>query len=369
MRVLFVSYSPVVGGAELILLDFAHGIDGEVVVANPPGPLLARAEATGLSVHPLTERRRQLRASVSDRFLAPLRLLGHAREIRSAVRAEKPDVLVGWGLRSAFAGLAATRYPRGPAFVFQHNDLLPGPAIAVLARAMSRRADAVSALSETIASDLDPRRRLGARLRVVRPGVDLGRFRPTVPPPREPRALLLGAIAAWKRPDLALEIVARAVKDLPGLRLSIVGGALDSEGAALLAQLERRAKQPDLAGRVEFHGWVDDAVRALAEATCLLHCSDREPLGVVLMEALASGRPVVAPDSGGPSEILDDEVGRLYRPGDAEAGARALVAVAQDPAVAERLGAAGRRRAESEFDSRLARERFARLLDGVVAHA
>jgi glycosyltransferase involved in cell wall biosynthesis len=367
MRVLFVSYSPVVGGAELILLDFARGVDGEVVVANPPGPLLARAEATGFSVHPLTERRRQLRASLRDRLLTPVRLLGHAREIRSAVRAEKADVLVGWGLRSAFAGMVATRYRGGPAFVFQHNDLLSGPAIAVVARAVSRRADVVSALSDTIAANLDPRGRLGARVRVVRPGVDLGHFRPTAPPPREPRALLLGAIAAWKRPDLALEIVARAAKELPGLRLSVVGGALDSEGAALLAQLERRAEQPDLAGRVEFHGWVDDAVRALGDATCLLHCSDREPLGVVLMEALACGRPVVAPDSGGPSEILDDEVARLYRPGDAEAGARALLAVTQDPAVAERMGAAGRRRAEAEFDSSSARERFARLLDDVVA--
>ena len=366
MRVLFVSYSPVVGGAELVLLDFASGIGGEVVVANPPGPLLERAEAAGFATYPLTEHRRQLRASMRDRLLAPFRLLAHAREIRAAVRALEPDVLVGWGLRSALAGAAAAGRKRSPRFVFRHNDLLPGPAIALATRVMCRRAAAISAASETIAADLDPSGRLGDRTHVLRPGVDLEQFRPAGAPSREPRALLLGTIADWKRPDLALEIVARAAQDVPDLRLSVVGSAIDSEGEALFAQLRRRAERPDLAGRVDFYGWMDDSARALAEVTCLLHCSDSEPLGAVLMESLACGRPIVAPDSAGPRELLDDHVARLYPPGDAEAGSRALAAMVGDPALAQRLGAAGRRRAESEFDLALARKRFARLLADVA---
>jgi len=368
VRVLVVTYSPVVGGAELILLDFARGVDGEVVLANPSGPLVDRAVEAGLGVHPLTHRRRQLRATLRDRVAGPFRLAGHAREIRSAVRAVAPDVVVGWGLRSALAGRAAT-WGDGARFIFQHNDLLPGPAIGVLARAMSRRADAVSVLSRTIADDLDPSGRLGTRLQVVRPGVDLDRFAATSPPPSEPRALLLGAIASWKRPDLALEIVARAADRVPDIRLVVAGQPIDAEGEDLLRRLRKRADEPDLAGRVEFRGWTDDTARALQEATCLLHCSDREPLGLVLMEALASGRPVVAPAAGGPKELIDERVGRLYPPGDAAAGADALAAVVGTPGLAESLGRAARERAAGEFGQMDARRRFGQLVQEVATFA
>ena len=70
---------------------------------------------------------------------------------------------------------------------------------------------------------------------------------------------------------------------------------------------------------------------ALQEHHVLLHCADREPWGLVLIEALAAGRPVVAPAAGGPLEILDRG---LYPPGDADA------AVA--PSSASALGADAR---------------------------
>ena len=365
MRALIVSYSGVLGGAERLLLDFAEGIEDEAVVAAPPGPLLEAARAAGLEARPLRARPRELRASTRDRVLALARLAGHAREIRALVRAEAPDVLVGWGMRSALAAFPASGRRR-QAFVFQHNDVLPGPVIGRLVRAMSRRADAVSALSRTIATDLDPAGRLGSRLHVVVPGVDLARFRPAAPPAPGPRAVLIGAVQDWKRPDLALEIAARAARALPGLELEVVGGTLDVEAEGLLERLRRRAAEPDLAGRVTFSGYRSDATEALDGATCLLHCADREPLGMVLIEALACGRPVVAPAAGGPLEVVDEATGRLYAAGDVEAGAEALVAVAGDPEVARRMGAAARDRAERHFDRAAAHSRYAEMLGAAV---
>jgi glycosyltransferase involved in cell wall biosynthesis len=368
VRALIVSYSGVLGGAERLLLDFAQAVEGEAVVAAPPGPLLDEAASAGLAVRPLHARAREVRASARDRLLAPVRLAGHGREVRALADAEAPDVLIGWGMRSALAAPPAAR-GRGPAFVFQHNDTLPGPQIARLVRAMSRRADAVSALSRAIAADLDPAGRLGERLHVVVPGVDVDRFRPSGPPAREPRAVLIGAVQDWKRPDLALEIAARAARALPGLRLDVVGGTLDAAAGRLLERLRRRAEEPDLAGRVTFTGPVEDAAEALAGATCLLHCADREPLGMVMIEALACGRPVVAPAAGGPLEVVDDETGRLYAPGDPDAGAEALVAVAGDPDLAQRMGAAARELAERRFDARAARRRYAEMLATAVAQS
>ena len=156
----------------------------------------------------------------------------------------------------------------------------------------------------------------------MHPGVDLERFRPAGGCSRRDGAvLLLGAIVGWKRPDLALE----AVAGLPEARLRVVGEPFLDAGRRLLDDLRRRAEQPDLAGRVEFAGAVDDPNAELAAASCLLHCADAEPFGRVVAEALACGLPVVAPAAGGPAELVDDSCGRLYRPGDAAGAARGAV--------------------------------------------
>src|SRR5262249_868311 len=100
-------------------------------------------------------------------------------------------------------------------------------------------------------------------------------------------------------------------------------------------------------------------------AACLLHCAAREPFGIAVLEALAAGRPVIVPASGGPAEIADDTCAVLYPPGDVDAAADALVAVLSDPARAARTGALGRARARERFSRDAARNRFAAAVSTV----
>jgi glycosyltransferase involved in cell wall biosynthesis len=158
----------------------------------------------------------------------------------------------------------------------------------------------------------------------------------------------------WKRADLALEIAAR----IPELRLDVAGAPLARDALGFEAALHVRAARPDLAGRVRFLGALDDPRPALADAHALLHCADREPFGLALVEALAAGRPVAAPAGGGPLEIVTPACGRLYTPGDAAAGAAALLAVLADPGAP----ATARERA-ARFDTDESARRFARLVD------
>jgi N-acetylglucosaminyl-diphospho-decaprenol L-rhamnosyltransferase len=113
---------------------------------------------------------------------------------------------------------------------------------------------------------------------------------------------------------------------------------------------------------VERVGPVDDPRDELAACSVLLHCAEREPFGLALVEALASGRPVVAPDAGGPREIVDASCGVLYPAGDAAAAARGVVSLLEDPGRAASLGAAGRARAAALFDARRSRAAFARAV-------
>ena len=362
-QALLVSYTSLLGGAERILLDHATALGGPVALACPEGPLAERARAEGLDVVTLAHRRIELRASARDRLAMPLRIAGQAREVRRIAGRLRPSCVIASGMGALLSCAVGLRspHPRRP-LVFQHNDLLPSPLVGRAVRAAARRADLVVALSQAIADDVDPGGHLGVPVEVVRPGVDLGRFAPA-PLPATPTVLVLGAIVPWKRPDLALETVALAARELPDLRLRVAGAPIGAVGGDLLAALRRRAAMPDLAGRAELLGPVDDVPAALAGATCLLHCADREPYGMALVEALASGRPVVGPASAGPLEIVDASCGSLYPPGDAQAAAAALADVIRR---APQLAPAARARAEARFDGADARARFAALVDGVA---
>jgi glycosyltransferase involved in cell wall biosynthesis len=374
-QALFVSYTSPLGGAERILLDQAAALtevaapadrpaasasrDCSVALACPAGPLADRARAAGIAVTPLRKRRIELRAGARDRLAAPLRIAAQARELRGIVSSQQPHVVVASGMRALLSGTAALSGTGArPPLVFVHNDLLPSPLVARAVRAAARRADLVVALSQAIADDL------ALDVEVIPPGVDLDRLRPTGPPPTDPpTALLLGAVVGWKRPDLALEAVALAARELPELRLRVAGAPLDTTGDELLARLRERAARPDLTGRVDFLGQVEDVSAALADSTCLLHCADREPYGMALVEALACGRPVAAPAAAGPLEIVDGSCGTLYAPGDARAAAAALVEVVRR---ADALGPAARTRAEANFDDAASGARFAALVEAVA---
>jgi N-acetylglucosaminyl-diphospho-decaprenol L-rhamnosyltransferase len=341
---LIVSYTSHPGGAERILADHATAIGDDVIAACPEGWLADRLREKDVRVLRLKERPLELRG---QRTAAALRLAAHGREVRELVEALRPHTVLAWGMRAALA--YAALLPRfaepNPRFVFQHNDFLPSLTVARAVRAAAARADHVLALSQAIATDLDPSESLGVE--VIRPGVDLERFSPPAnPPPGTAPALFLGAISAWKRPELAIKAAVRA-----GHRLILAGGPLDAAGEHLDTRLRAQADPG-----ITFAGRLLDPADALRNAAVLLHTADREPYGMSLVEALASGVPVVAPAAGGPQEIVDDSCGRLYRPGDAEAAAAALgAALADRPA----LGRAARARAELHFDLHESRRRYA----------
>jgi GT2 family glycosyltransferase/glycosyltransferase involved in cell wall biosynthesis len=366
---LFVSYSGLMGGAERILLDLATRLDGLTpVIACPEGPLAEAARRRGVRVFALRRRRLELRASVRDRTVAPLRLAGQAAEVQRLVRALRPPVLVAWGTRAVVECAAAVRrIDPAPVLVFQNNDLVQGPAIGALARAAARRADLVVSLSATIARDLDPSGSLEHRSVVVSPGVHLGDYAQIEPPGDRPSALLLGALVGWKRPRLALEAVALAARELPDLTLTVAGPAIDQPGEQLASALRRRADEPDLAGRVRFLGALADPRPALADAGCLLHCADCEPYGMVLVEALAAARPVVAPAACGPAEVVPPDCGRLFVPGDARSAADALVGLFGTPGLARQVGLAGRARADRVYRVEDSSRRWGELVQELVA--
>ncbi|WP_217237524.1 glycosyltransferase [Streptomyces sp. AC555_RSS877] len=200
---------------------------------------------------------------------------------------------------------------------------------------------------------------------VVPCGVDVQHFHPGVDPATAParqqrhRLLACGRLVRRKGYDQAILALAKA----PDTELLIAGGPapglLDADPEA--ERLSRLAQHTGVADRVRLLGAVDPAdMPALMRSADLVLCTPvYEPFGIVPLEAMACGVPVVATDVGGHRDSVDDGgTGRLVPPGDPEAIAAAVRDLLAEDGTRRRHGRAGRARV-------LAHYTWQRVADGV----
>jgi glycosyltransferase involved in cell wall biosynthesis len=195
------------------------------------------------------------------------------------------------------------------------------------------------------------------RAHLVPPGVDCEQFTPAASPTtgagtREHRVLYVGRVeraSRWKGLQVLVSSLVRLRELVPDVRLEIVG---DGDDVTELQALAIRLGVDDL---VEWTGPVDHANLPQhyrrAGVTVLPSLTESESFGMTLVEAMASGCPVVGSAVGGiPFVIRDGIDGLLVTPGDTQELAEALGTVLRDPARAASLGAAGREAAEQRWD-------------------
>lgn len=162
---------------------------------------------------------------------------------------------------------------------------------------------------------------VAARMRVVPNGVPLEAFpvlpaRPPAARARSPRAAVIARLEPRKGVDVAL----RALVHVPALALDVCGEGPDGH------DLRALARTLGIAGRVRFLGHVSDVSRALADVDLVVSGARKEGLGLTLLEAMASGRLVVATPVGGVPEIVHDgATGLLSTGGGPEALSRAIL--------------------------------------------
>lgn len=199
-----------------------------------------------------------------------------------------------------------------------------------------------------------------ARIRVIHDGIDADAFRARVRTPAAEvrRALgiapdgfvvsLVAHLRRWKGHLLALDAAARLpASERARLQLLFVGAA-PKEDPHFEGELRARAEAIGIAAQVRFLGARDDAPDLIAASDVLLLAStDPEPFGLVLLEAMCVGRPVVASRIGGPAEIVAPGAGLLFDPRDPATLASALAQLAGDADLRRRIGDAGRERART----------------------
>jgi len=227
----------------------------------------------------------------------------------------------------------------------------------------------VIAVSRVLADQIEAEfAELRGRVTVIPNTVDVAAFTPTSAADRDPNELLwVGYRSSAKGLDMLLRTMSVVLQRQPDARLRLVGKA---PGAGDESSLRALAETLEIGHAVRFEGPADRAgvAAAMERAAVFVHPSRRETMGIVAVEALAAGLPVVATDSGGVTEVLGaepDAVGAIVPVDDPESFAAAILGTLARRATFEpnRLRAA----VESRYGAAAVAERLVALYREVLA--
>jgi glycosyltransferase involved in cell wall biosynthesis len=410
LRVVYLDHVARLSGGEIALLRLLphlRRVNAHVILGEE-GPLVARLAQAGISVEvlPIAVTARDARKDTvhlgGASPAAALGTLAYVARLALRLRRLQPDLVHTNSLKAGVYGSLAAHAAGIPVVWHLRDrlapDYLPRPAVRLVRALVARTADGVVANSATTLATLgtpvtssSPHGpatpggpgtpdgpgtphgpgtpdRLAARARgrgrvhrVIPDSVEPSPY-PRVPglpgDPGEPGPAamtfgIVGRIAPWKGQDLFVRAFAAAFP-AGAERAVIVGAPLFGEEACE-RELHRLIAHTGLAERVEVRGFREDVWSELARIDVLVHASTiPEPFGQVVLEGMAAGLPVIAPDEGGPAEVIADrETGRLYRPRSVDALAAAMRALNDDPTARERLGSAARRAIEAYRPARV----------------
>ena len=356
MKVLHLTKVRGIGGAEQHLLQLLpalreRGVDARFLSLDAGGD--AERFHRALDEAGVPWRRVECGLDVSPRLAATT---------DAATRDEAPDLVHTHMVHADVYGSLAARRVHRPFVSTRHNDdrYLLGP-FRYVDRFFMRDAASIVAISDAV-REFHVRAGLPAnKLVTIHYGLDAAPARPSELTPEAagipadaPLVLAIGRLIEQKDHATLLAAFARVHAELPEARLAILGWGRLEEQTRELANTLGVGDAVLLPGRVEPSAW-------LARADLFAHTSQWEGFGIVLLEAMLAGLPVVATRASAIPEIVVDGVtGTLVPPGDVDGVAQAVGALLRDPERRRVLGEAGRRRALDEFS-------VARMTDRTIA--
>lgn len=283
-----------------------------------------------------------------------------ARVVR-AVRAERPDLIHTHMVHADVYGSLAARVTRTPFVSSRHNDdrYLLGP-FRYVDRGTMRGARRIVAISDAVRVFHERAGLPADKLVTIHYGLDElpAAESETTPadagiPDGAPLVLEVGRLIAQKDHATLLRAFAHVREEHPGARLAILGwGPLEDETRALAASLGL-AEAVTIPGRVEPRAWLE-------RADVFAHTPRWEGFGIVLLEAMLAGLPIVATNvSAIPEVVADGETGALVPAGDVDGAAAAISRLLADEDTRRALGEAGRQRAREHFS-------VARMTDATI---
>jgi L-malate glycosyltransferase len=318
-----VSHAPIVGGAELSLLDCAshlvHADGFKACVAAPEDSeihLGASTRALPSLGYPAV--RLEGCTNWGARVHMVNGLVQEVFSLRKMYRTQGHSLVHANGFKAALSAIPAAKLARVPS-VLHIRDYPRNP---WLLRILTALADAVIAPSKFISDGLLDFIKIDQKkLCIIPNGVACPVY--SVEHKEEirrelrisPDAFLVSMVAQfapWKRHDLLLEAIAILCQRGLNIHAAIVGRDLWELNQDYVQSLYSRAERPDLSGRISFLGQREDVGNILAASDAMVLPSKNEPFGRVVVEAWWTGTPVVVSNIGGPAELVEHNCTGLH---------------------------------------------------------
>jgi glycosyltransferase involved in cell wall biosynthesis len=353
------------GGAERCLVDIATRIDSDrftpVVysLAPPPQPakqrLVARLQKAGIATHFLG-------------FTKPWHYLQAVRRLAELLRQQQAHISQTFLFHANIVGTQAARSAGVRHIVSGIRVADPRRWRTQLERIATASAERHVCVSQSVAEFCKRRGFAAEKLVVIPNGIDVSRWQNATPAdasrwgvPRGRKVLLyVGRLDPQKGLDALFRQLPRVFRELTDHDLLLVG-----EGA-LRSKLETLAAALAIGDRVHFAGWQDETPRIFAVADIVLLPSRWEGMPNAILEAMASGKPVIATQAEGTVELLGLGAPEQTVPvGDWDAFGRLVIGVARDQQLAKELGRKNRARAQ-QFSIEIAVQRYERLYASLV---
>jgi glycosyltransferase involved in cell wall biosynthesis len=396
VKISFLNPIGTIGGAERCLLDLLERLREShtdwqlVVITSSGGPLVDEVRRLGVVCHVLPFPRSVARLGDADDALSPITLTrtvtalpasaSYVLRLRQLLRAQAPDIVHSNGLK--MHALGALAKPRNSKLVWHIHDYPSArPVMARVLRVLARRCDLAVANSKSVAADVEAVCRRKVNVTTIFNGVDLDHFTPLGPrldldriggvesPAGVVKVGLAATMAPWKGHEVFLRALARVPEELR-VRGYVIGGAIYATDSrqTRTAELRRLADSLGLTERVVFTGFIEDIASAMRSLDILVHASTSpEPFGLVIVQAMACGKPVVVSCAGGAAEIVEGGTfGLCNAPGDVNKMSDNIEMLARDQKLRAAKGIAGRREAELRFDNRTYAAAFATAYDRLI---
>lgn len=361
MRILHVTHGPALGGAERSLIELARAQraeDHEVHVGvGVRGPVTDALDAAGLAwwhlrwspaISNATAQR-----SIGRVTLTLPHLVAAAVRLDRVISRLRPDVVHVHTRKSQVISAIGSQDPRVRLLWHLRDDLPSSQALRFAVRLAMRRVDHAVTLSQWM---VDRYRAAGAlprsgRIGLVPSGVDPTQLAtldtPFLDGRKPPVVGFVGQIARWKAPHLLVDAAER-LEDLSEVQFRIVGEVMFPAAEAAYGRwLRARIAGSPAVTRIRWEGPAQGPEDAFDGIDILVHTSTApEPFGRVLVEAMASRRPIVALPIGAPAELLDATCAVFASAPDGSSVAQAIRRLVKDRAFAARLASAALGRAQ-----------------------
>jgi len=387
MPILFVHASDDLYGADVIILEIVKRLDRtkyDPIVVLPSdmehvGLLSRELQAAGIEYHhlPILILRRRYLGPRGFFHIVKCAVLG-TWTLKKLIRQRNVRLIHSTTLSVLAAPLAAwvTRTP----LISHVQEMLVDPRIVrkALHAITSHSADRIICISDSVRAHILEDQPNAAKLVEV--------VRNSIPSPAEPSRTIaemrselglradlpvvgmIGRVSPWKGQEIFVRAAAILRSEGIACQFVAIGGVFDSERHHL-DRLSEIIKSLNLESLVKIEGFRKDARELIAAFDVFVLPSILpEPFGLVVAEAMAAGKPVIATAHGGPTEmVVEGETGFLIPPNDPSALASAIKKLLAHPEEAARLGKAAQKRFLDHFEMRDYIERIQRLYDATLA--